>query len=104
VYQPEINALHSLLREVQAAIIKTDANASGIGVGTNTGFDAGQTVLHCQVHLIPRSKGDVDDPRGGVRRVIQGNRFTEWDGATDILECAHKRMNSGPEILHQEAA
>jgi diadenosine tetraphosphate (Ap4A) HIT family hydrolase len=92
LYQPEINALHSLLREVQATIIKADPNASGINVGTNAGFDAGQTVLHCQVDLIRRRKGDVDDPRSIVRGVIQGNRFAEWDGATDILECAHKHM------------
>ena len=33
---------------------------------------AGQTVFHCHVHLIPRRKGDVKNPRGGVRHVISG--------------------------------
>jgi len=26
--------------------------------------------MHCHIHLIPRRKGDVEDPRGGVRGVI----------------------------------
>ena len=34
------------------------------------GEDAGQTVMHCHTHLIPRRAGDVDNPRGGVRGVI----------------------------------
>jgi diadenosine tetraphosphate (Ap4A) HIT family hydrolase len=36
-------------------------------VGLNDGVAAGQTVLHTHVHLIPRRRGDVPDPRGGVR-------------------------------------
>ena len=31
---------------------------------------AWQTVMHAHWHLIPRRKGDVSDPRGGVRGVI----------------------------------
>jgi diadenosine tetraphosphate (Ap4A) HIT family hydrolase len=38
----------------------------------NSGEAAGQTVMHCHVHLIPRRRGDVADPRGGVRHVIPG--------------------------------
>ena len=37
---------------------------------SNIGKDAGQSIMHCHIHLIPRRKGDVDDPRGGVRGVI----------------------------------
>ena len=36
----------------------------------NVGEDAGQTVFHFHIHIIPRRKGDVDNPRGGVRGVI----------------------------------
>lgn len=39
-------------------------------IGTNSGADAGQTIDHFHVHLIPRYHGDVDNPRGGVRGVI----------------------------------
>ena len=42
----------------------------GWNVGFNAGEAAGQTVPHLHVHLIPRWRGDVEDPRGGVRGVI----------------------------------
>jgi diadenosine tetraphosphate (Ap4A) HIT family hydrolase len=35
-------------------------------VGPNDGLDAGQTVMHAHVHVIPRYKGDMPDPRGGM--------------------------------------
>ena len=42
----------------------------GYNVGINDGEAAGQTVLHLHIHLIPRYKGDSDDPRGGVRWIM----------------------------------
>lgn len=39
-------------------------------LGVNVGSLAGQTVPHLHVHVIPRRRGDVEDPRGGVRHVI----------------------------------
>ncbi len=47
----------------------------GFNIGLNQGEAAGQTVMWPHVHLIPRRKGDMQDPRGGVRHVIpsQGN-------------------------------
>jgi diadenosine tetraphosphate (Ap4A) HIT family hydrolase len=39
-------------------------------IGQNVGVEAGQTVMYAHVHLIPRRKGDMADPRGGVRGVI----------------------------------
>ena len=49
---------------------RLDKEISAFNVGVNVGKDAGQSIMHCHVHLIPRRKGDVDDPRGGVRGVI----------------------------------
>ena len=45
-------------------------NPNGYNVGLNCGAAAGQSVMHIHMHLIPRYKGDVDNPRGGVRWVI----------------------------------
>jgi diadenosine tetraphosphate (Ap4A) HIT family hydrolase len=47
-----------------------DESITGFTVGVNVGTDAGQTVGHVHLHLIPRRRGDVADPRGGVRWVI----------------------------------
>jgi diadenosine tetraphosphate (Ap4A) HIT family hydrolase len=41
-------------------------------IGYNCGQDAGQTVMYPHIHLIPRRKGDVEDPVGGVRNTIPG--------------------------------
>ncbi len=42
----------------------------GYNIGINNGEASGQTVMHAHVHLIPRYKGDVKDPSGGIRGVI----------------------------------
>lgn len=61
---------HSLLDEQRALIRKEDESVTGFNIGVNSGKDAGQTVFHVHMHLIPRRKGDVDNPKGGVRGVI----------------------------------
>lgn len=43
---------------------------TGYNIGANCGKSAGQTVMHCHIHIIPRYDGDMADPRGGVRGVI----------------------------------
>jgi diadenosine tetraphosphate (Ap4A) HIT family hydrolase len=42
----------------------------GFNIGINVNEAAGQSIFHCHIHLIPRYKGDVDNPKGGVRGVI----------------------------------
>ena len=32
--------------------------------------DAGQTIFHFHIHIIPRRKADIDNPKGGIRGVI----------------------------------
>jgi len=70
--QAEINAINQLLTEQKEIIEKEDPSVTGFNIGMNCGEDAGQTVFHCHVHLIPRRKGDVDVPKGGVRNTIPG--------------------------------
>jgi diadenosine tetraphosphate (Ap4A) HIT family hydrolase len=45
---------------------------TGYNIGVNIGGDAGQTVMHVHIHIIPRYPGDCGDPTGGVRGVIPG--------------------------------
>lgn len=70
LYQPELNAIHSLLHSRRKSLLESDPTIRGFNVGINAGQSAGQTIFHVHVHLIPRRDGDVDDPRGGVRGVI----------------------------------
>ena len=74
LYQPELNAIGSLLIKMKAKISTLDPTVTAFNIGVNIGMDAGQTIFHCHVHLIPRRKGDVTEPRGGVRGVIPGKQ------------------------------
>lgn len=62
-------AVWDLVDEVVAHLRQRLA-PDGFNVGVNVGAAAGQTVTHSHVHVVPRRRGDVPDPRGGVRWVI----------------------------------
>ena len=66
----EMSELYEILKEQKKELKKLDKEISAFNVGVNIGKDAGQSIMHCHIHLIPRRKGDVEDPRGGVRGVI----------------------------------
>lgn len=51
-------------------ILDSKYKPNGYNIGINCGESAGQTVMHCHIHIIPRYDGDVEDPRGGVRGCI----------------------------------
>lgn len=51
-------------------IIEKRFNPDGFNIGINVSETAGQSISHVHIHLIPRYKGDVENPRGGVRGVI----------------------------------
>jgi ATP adenylyltransferase len=70
LYQPELNAVQALLSSMRAEIEQTDELVTGFNVGVNVGQDAGQSIFHAHVHLIPRRNRDVERARGGVRGVI----------------------------------
>ena len=70
--QAERDAVLALLEQVRLGILGADPSVEGFNIGVNVGEAAGQTVFHCHVHLIPRRRGDVENPRGGVRAVIPG--------------------------------
>ena len=56
--------------DVAKDLIEKQHQPDGYNIGMNCGDAAGQTIFHLHVHLIPRYRGDVSDPRGGVRHVI----------------------------------
>lgn len=51
-------------------IIEKDFQPDGYNIGMNCGEFAGQTIFHFHCHLIPRYKGDMKNPRGGVRYCV----------------------------------
>ena len=66
----EMSDLYEVLKIQKRELKKLDREISAFNVGVNIGKDAGQSIMHCHIHLIPRRKGDVEDPSGGVRGVI----------------------------------
>ena len=65
----EQSDLFCLADEVKR-IVDERYHPDGYNVGINVGEAAGQSIFHVHLHLIPRYKGDVLNPRGGVRGVI----------------------------------
>jgi diadenosine tetraphosphate (Ap4A) HIT family hydrolase len=73
----EVIELNEILNNQKKELQELDSQITGFNVGVNIGKDAGQSIMHCHIHLIPRRKGDVEDPRGGVRGVIPSKQKYE---------------------------
>ncbi|MDC0855358.1 HIT family protein [Candidatus Pelagibacter sp.] len=66
----ELVACNDLIKVIKEEILIKDKNVKAFNIGTNAGKIAGQSIMHCHIHLIPRREGDVENPQGGVRSVI----------------------------------
>jgi len=75
--EEEVIELNEILNNQKRELKELDSKITGFNIGVNVGKDAGQSIMHCHVHLIPRRKGDVEDPRGGVRGVIPSKQKYE---------------------------
>lgn len=73
----EITALNDLLRNVKD-LLTEELKPDGYNIGINIGEAAGQTIFHLHIHVIPRYRGDVVNPRGGIRRLKKP--LVEYDG------------------------
>lgn len=71
----ELRATQELILQVKDEITTVDPAVAGFNIGMNAGEVAGQTIFHCHTHLIPRRKGDMENPRGGVRHIIPGKGY-----------------------------
>jgi diadenosine tetraphosphate (Ap4A) HIT family hydrolase len=78
--EAERRALWQALGRARAAL-EREFHPDGYNLGVNDGAAAGQTVMHLHVHLIPRYRGDVADPRGGVRHCIPGRGYYRAGGS-----------------------
>lgn len=72
ITQPEQNAVNLIIQNVKSELVKKDKSITGFNIGINSGTDAGQTIMHTHIHLIPRRKDDVTITRGGIRNIIPG--------------------------------
>ena len=65
----EVAALWEALQQARNGLIK-EFSPDGFNIGINDGLASGQTILHLHIHIIPRYKGDMPDPRGGIRWIF----------------------------------
>ena len=66
----EVDAMQELMNHQKERLLQLDNTITGFNIGINVGEDAGQSIFHVHMHLIPRRKGDMKEPKGGVRGVI----------------------------------
>lgn len=70
----EMVAIFQYFRAHTNQLKKDDNSILGFNAGFNIGEIAGQTIFHAHFHVIPRRRGDSEDPRGGIRCVIPGRQ------------------------------
>lgn len=66
--EEEIKSMYKLSHKVKS-ILDKKYKPDGYNIGVNVGYYGGQTIMHLHTHIIPRYKGDIEDPRDGVRRI-----------------------------------
>ena len=61
--------MRHVLEEACLALRSEDNEITAFNIGINVGADAGQTIAHMHIHVIPRRPNDIPDSRCGVRMV-----------------------------------
>ncbi|SFB11335.1 HIT family protein [Clostridium frigidicarnis] len=77
VTDEELIKINHLIKQVKG-ILDNKFKPDGYNVGINVGEYGGQTIMHLHVHIIPRYKGDIENPRGGIRKIKK--QLVEYDG------------------------
>ncbi len=70
----ETNELWTMINKCKE-LIENKYAPDGYNIGMNCGEAAGQTVFRFHCHVIPRYKGDMNDPLGGVRHCVEGKGY-----------------------------
>ncbi len=65
----ELVAISAAIQKAKQGL-EQEFQPDGYNIGVNNGEWAGQSIPHLHVHLIPRYRGDVENPKGGVRWVL----------------------------------
>ena len=66
----EISAIFALSQKVKEYLDNL-YHPDGYNVGFNVLEAGGQSVMHAHMHVIPRYRGDVEHPRGGIRKIVK---------------------------------
>ena len=61
--EKEILACNQLIKSMKTQIEEKDETVKGFNVGTNCGKVAGQSIMHCHIHLIQDEKVMLKTPR-----------------------------------------
>ena len=72
--ESERSELDDMILEAKK-LIESEYDPDGYNIGMNCGEIAGQTVMHFHCHVIPRYRGDMQDPRGGIRHCVEGKGY-----------------------------
>ncbi len=64
----ELSAINDLIFNVKE-ILDQKYKPAGYNIGVNVNSAGGQTICHLHFHVIPRYSGDVENPRGGIRKI-----------------------------------
>ena len=75
--EQEISDAYALLRQARKRL-NEKYTPDGYTIGVNEGEAAGRSIDHLHIHLIPRHHGDVEDPRGGIRRAAPNSDPDVW--------------------------
>lgn len=75
---PDTNEKNRQLQEAAlSALSKRPGQPQAFNFGINDGPEAGQSVHHLHLHLMPRWAGDIENPRGGVRNIFPNDSYKD---------------------------
>lgn len=75
----DVAEAYDLMHRVQQKL-NSEHHPDAYTIGVNDGRAAGRTIDHLHIHLVPRHEGDMDDPRGGIRKALPNFHPERWSG------------------------